>query len=58
MPFLVPRNAQLPFEADEGINIPSLPITVPVLNPNIFIQIQKRIHPSMIKTLSLQLKGI
>ena len=35
MPFLGPRNAQLPFEADEGINIPSLPIAVLVLNPDI-----------------------
>ena len=35
MPFLVPASSQLPFEADEGINIPSLPIVVLVLNPDI-----------------------
>ena len=36
MPFSVPTSSQLPFEANEGINIPSLPIAVSVLNPNIF----------------------
>ena len=27
MPFIVPTSPQLPFKANEGINIPSLPIT-------------------------------
>ena len=35
MPFSVPTSSQLPFEADEGINIPSLPIAVSVSNPYI-----------------------
>ena len=35
MPFLVPASSQLQFEADEGINIPSLPIVVSVLNTDI-----------------------
>ena len=35
MPFLVPASSQLPFEADEGINIPPLPIAVSVSNPDI-----------------------
>ena len=35
MPLSVPTSSQLPFEADEGINIPSLPIVVSVLNPDI-----------------------
>ena len=35
MPFMVPVSPQLPFEADKGINIPSLPIAVSVSNPNI-----------------------
>ena len=35
MPFSIPSSSQLPFEADEGINIPSLPIAVSVLNPDI-----------------------
>ena len=34
MPFSVPASSQLPFKADECINIPSLPIAVSVLNPN------------------------
>ena len=34
LPFLVPASSHLPFEVDEGINIPSLPIAVSVLNPN------------------------
>ena len=34
MPFSVPTSSQLPFEDDEGISIPSLPIVVSVLNPD------------------------
>ena len=35
MPYIVLASPQLPFEADEGINIPSLPIVVPVSIPDI-----------------------
>ena len=35
MPYTVPASPQLSFEFDEGINIPSLPIVVPVSNPDI-----------------------
>ena len=35
MPYTIPASPQLSFEADEGINIPSLPIAVSVLNANI-----------------------
>ena len=35
IPFSVPATSQLPFEADEGINVLSLPIAVSVLNPDI-----------------------
>ena len=35
MPFLVLAISQLPFEADEGINIHPLPIAISVLNPDI-----------------------
>ena len=35
MPYIVPTSPQLSFEFDEGINIPSLPIAVSVLNTNI-----------------------
>ena len=35
MPFSVPIASHLPFEVDEGINIPSLPIAVSVSNPDI-----------------------
>ena len=35
IPFSVPTSSQLPFEADEGINIPSLPIAVSILNLDI-----------------------
>ena len=35
MPFSVPASSQLPFKADEGINIPSLPIADSVSIPNI-----------------------
>ena len=35
MPYTVPTSPQLSFEADEGINIPSLPIAVPISNPEI-----------------------
>ena len=34
MPFSVPTSSHLPFEADEGINIPSLPIAVSISNPD------------------------
>ena len=35
IPFSVPTSSQLPFKDDEGIKIPSLPIAVSVLNPDI-----------------------
>ena len=35
MPYTVPTSPRLSFEADKGINIPSLPIAVSVSNPNI-----------------------
>ena len=35
IPFSVLASSQLPFEADEGINIPSLPIAVSVSNTDI-----------------------
>ena len=35
MPYTVPTSPKLSFEADEGVNIPSLPITVSILNLDI-----------------------
>ena len=56
--YTVPASTQLSFEADEGINIPSLLIVDSVSIPDFQIQIEKRRNPSMIQTLILHLKGI